>query len=154
MPDQVLNKIHSSIKYQSKDLIFSHIKTIFLFRYNYTGKIEENSFTIWKMGLISGSFYSVIYGEIKIINGKKRVNVKTRLNSFGRFLTISFMALYSYALTFGILIQENNEWIYLWKRFIVCAILSILPLALFRLIRNYEKRQTVREFKEMIYDKP
>jgi len=143
------NRLKSTIHFHEKDKFLSHLKTTFFVRYKYSGTLSKDEIKIWKLSHWFGSFYPVIYGRVNEVDGKLKLTLKTKLNSFGVLLCVLIMGVWTYSSIAGILIQETNEWTFLWKRLIVCFVLISIPLICFKLAYRYEKKHALSELQEL-----
>ncbi len=148
---KINERIKSLIVFNKKDWFFSHLKTFFqLDFHSYHGNISTGQFRIWKLSPWIMTFYPVIQGTIDQTDDKLKVTLRTKMNSFGLTMLIVIMGLWAFGIIDRIVIQENNDWSFLWKRILIGSLILILPFMAIVLGYKEQKRTAVKDLKAEI----
>lgn len=79
--------IQNIISREVTDSLTNHIKTVLFVRTNYFGgTYRNNEFIIWKFSYWAGVFYPVIIGKIIKDKETPKIQLRTKMNSFGRLI--------------------------------------------------------------------
>lgn len=146
--------VRKIIHKKSNDNIISHIKTVLLIREGYfIGFINRDDFKIWKYShRWSGAFYPVIKGKIVANKGKQKIQIRTRMNSFGRLIQFVIMAGLVY-----VLIEMEVFSLHLLQTYWLFPTLGVILIALFiapiRITYVSSKKDVIMEFKTYINKK-
>ena len=145
------NAIQNIIKRKAKDSLTNHIKTVLFLRENYfNGTFYNNEFRIWKYSYWwTGAFYPVIIGKIIIDKETPKIQIRTRMNSFGKLI--------QWAILIGIIYGLINSGIisfYLDSVHLLFSLGGIIFISLFlspmRIAYWQAKKDVINEFKEII----
>jgi hypothetical protein len=150
---QILSKIQQRIEYHRKDTLWHHFLTFLKMENSFegfSGYVREDNFAIWRYSHWYGAFYIVVRGEVKETDNRVNVLLRCRTNLFGRLMAFLILAGWGYSIVVGIVLQQNNEWEFLWKRIIVGCIMFAIPVFLMWLLTRGFKRDAYNEVRSLI----
>ena len=126
-----------------KDDFSTRFKQFFLIRdqSELTGTVSNHEFVIWTYDShLTGAFFPIFHGTISAYGTGTSINMRTRMNEIGIFFTVLIYGMIAYALTTGIIIQEDNSFNFLIRRIGVAILIFYLfasfPIFLYRHVRN------------------
>ena len=145
--------IRSIIKREVKDDLPNHIKTaLFLREDYYCGTFDSDEFKIWKYSYRrTGVFYPVIIGKLIGDKEKPKLQIRTKMNSFGKLIQWLILLGVSLGLLESEIISFNLDFAHL-----VISLGGLMLILLFltpiRMIYWHTKKNAINEFKELIMD--
>ena len=145
------NAIQNIIKRKAKDSLTNHIKTVLFLRENYfNGTFYNNEFRIWKYSYWwTGAFYPVIIGKIIIDKETSKIQIRTRMNSFGKLIQWAILIGIIYGLIYSGIISFKLDSVQL-----LFSLGGIMFISLFltpmRIAYWQAKKDVINEFKEII----
>lgn len=75
------------------------------------GESGENQFVFWKSNqLWSGLFYPVVKGQYFEMRGLDLLEIRVQFNPAAQTVVLCLSIVFIFAITSGIVIQQNNEW--------------------------------------------
>lgn len=143
--------ISKNIHYSRKDSWISHFKTFV--RHDFmrlNGISEDDGFKVWRFSIWSGAFYPVVIGNYEIKEGRTLVRLRTKMNVFGQVILLILALFWIYWLVVSVILQNNNEWTFLWKRILISLFLFTLPVLVIWFSYRSEKRKAIREVQNII----
>lgn len=125
---ELRNKLNDLIEDYSEDNFNSHFQNVISLQTNrISGKVTNEKFVIWHYNHFwSGLIYSVIEGRIIENREDYFIELRTKLNSFGRVLISLISCILGYVIITGIVIQDNNSTKFVILRFLVGIVLFLL----------------------------
>lgn len=116
----------------------------------FNGTFKNNEFRIWKISnWRTGAFYPVIIGKIIGDNEKQKIQIRTKMNSFGKLIQWAILTGISCGLVNSGIISFNLDSTYLF--FSIGGLTLILMfLTPMRIAYWQAKKNVTNEFKELI----
>lgn len=148
--DKILSAIQKEIKYIRTNSVWNHFLTIIRIDFeSYSGQIASDRFTIWRYSSWAGVFYPVINGTIDLSNQNNPVTLKTRMNPVGILFIVIMISLFAYGSIFGVILQHDNSWTFLWKRIIAALLVGSFPLVAIIMIYSSQKKEELERIKNL-----
>lgn len=148
---KITEGIKNLIDSDKREWIFSHLTAFLQLEFHhYHGNVSNGKFRIWKLSLWIMAFYPVIHGTIDQTGEKPKVTLRTKMNSFGLTILVVIMGFWAFGIIDQVIIQENNDWTFLWKRILIGLIILTLPLIAIGLGYREQKRTAIEDLKKEI----
>jgi hypothetical protein len=148
--ETLIRKIDNLITIQVENKWYHHFRYVLKYFWddeneNILGKTYSESFCIWQYNYRwGGIFYPIVFGTIVNKNGSTILELKTKLNACGKFLSVIVFLGMMIGAIYSNIIKINNEIYFNFKIILLALIVSILfqsvPLAAYNLTRI----QTIR----------
>jgi hypothetical protein len=145
-PSQILHAIRRRIKYEGKDTLLSHIKTIARWDDpDYSGNVEEGTFVLWRCDSWSRAFYGVVYGTVTVEDGKTTISYIVLPNIAGALLGLLLVA----GFFLGFFFDHPNGGVTAGKVLLATIISALFAAALY-LSYIGGRRRTIADFKDLL----
>ncbi len=125
------------------DNFWTRFKQFFLIRdqSELTGTVSNYEFVIWTYDShLTGAFFPIFYGTFTAYGTGTSIHMRTKMNEIGIFITVLIYGMIAYALTTGIIIQEDNSFNFLIRRIgvaiLIFSLFAYFPIFLYRHVRN------------------
>ncbi len=143
--------IENIIRREIKDSLTNHIKTVLFIREDYfNGTFDNNEFRIWKYSYWwTGAFYPVIIGKIITDKETPKIQIQTKMNSFGKLIQWAILIGISYGLINSEIISFNLDSAHLLFSLggLILILLFLIPV---RIVYWQAKKDATNKFKELI----
>jgi hypothetical protein len=153
--NELTKRLDSIIEVRNEDNLKTHLKQTLLFKdlSVVSGSIDNSSFKIWtndqKSSGATGIFYPIVEGRLKQLSRGIEIEFSSKMNPVGRVIFFLISIGVGYAITTGIIIQENNDLKFLIPRFLIGTLL----FGLFISLPTFIHVRTTRITKQYLIDK-
>jgi hypothetical protein len=146
--------IQNIIRREVKDSLANHIKTVLFLREDYfNGTFNNSEFRIWKYSYWwTGAFYPVIIGKITTEKEIPKIQIRTKMNSFGKLIQWSILVGISYGSINSGIISFNLD-----SAHLLFSLGGLIFISLFltpiRIAYWQARKDATKEFRELINEK-
>jgi hypothetical protein len=149
--NELKSKLNSIIEVRREDKLKTHLRQTLLFKDEglVSGTITNDNFKVWtheqgRSGA-TGIFYPIIEGRPRQLCRGLEIELKSKMNIIGRTVFLLIAIGIGYAITTGIIIQDDNDMKYLIPRFLIGTVLlglfisvpSFIHIRTSRIIKQY-----------------
>ncbi len=127
--NELKEKLNSIIEVKNEDNLKTHLRQTLLFKDEglVSGTVTNDNFKIWtheqgRSGA-TGIFYPIIEGRPRQLSRGLEIEFKSKMNIIGRTIFLLIAVGIGYAITTGIIIQDDNDIKYLIPRFLIGTVL-------------------------------
>lgn len=127
--NELKKRLNSIIEVKNEDNLKTHLRQTLLFKDEglVSGTFNTDNFKIWtheqgRMGA-TGIFYSIIEGHPRQLSHGLEIQFKSKMNIIGRTIFLLIAIGIGYAITTGIIIQDNNDIKFLIPRLLIGLVL-------------------------------
>jgi hypothetical protein len=148
--EAVLRRIDDLITVQVENKWYNHFRYVLKYFWdneneNILGKTNSDSFCIWQYNYIwGGIFYPIIYATFTTNNASTILELKTKLNIFGKLLSIILFLGMMIGVIYSNITKINNDIYFNFKVLLPALIISLLIQSLPFAAYNLTRFQTIK----------
>src|SRR5690606_27238274 len=117
--NELKEKLNSIIEVKNEDNLKTHLRQTLLFKDEglVSGTITNDNFKVWtheqRRSGVTGIFYPIIEGRPRQLSRGLEIEFKSKMNIVGRAIFLLIAIGIGYAITTGIIVQDDNDMKYL-----------------------------------------